>query len=68
MCRVYVHGKLAPRKCRAARKVVRGGKVYRAGAWAVGQATGVSGAQIVCVECTYMEVSLPGSVGRRGRR
>ena len=45
-----------------------GGKVYRAGVWAVGQATSVSGAHIVCVQCTYVEDSLPGSIGQRGRQ
>ena len=39
---------------------------YRAdksGARAVGCATSVSEVHAVCVQCTYMEVSLPGSVG-----
>jgi len=26
MCTVYVHGSVAPRKCRAARKAVKGGR------------------------------------------
>ena len=50
-------------KVGAARKAVRGGKVHRAGAWAVGRATSVSGAYIMCVQCTYMEESPLGSVG-----
>jgi len=60
---MYVRGRVAPRKCRGSEEGGEGRKVYRAGAWAVGQATSVSGAQIVYVQCTYMEESLPGSVG-----
>jgi len=26
VCTVYIHGRVAPRKCRAARKAVRGGR------------------------------------------
>jgi len=63
LCTMYVRRRVAPGKCRGSEEGSEGRKVYRAGAWAVGQATSVSGAQIVCVECTYMEVSLPGSVG-----
>jgi len=43
-----------------------GGTSYRAdksGAQAVGCTTSVSEAHAVCVQCTYMEVLLPGSVG-----
>jgi len=68
VCRVYVHGRVAPGGCRGSEEGGEGGKVSRAGAWAVGQATSVSGAHIVCVECTYVEESLPGSIGQRGRR
>jgi len=65
---MYVHGRVAPRKWRGSKEGGDAGKVYRAGARAVGRATSVSGAQIVCVQCTYMEESLPGSVGQRGRQ
>jgi len=63
LCTTYVRGRVGPGKCRGSEEGSEGRKVYRAGAWAVGQATSVSGAQMVCVECTYMEESLPGSVG-----
>jgi len=66
MCTMYVHGRLAPGECRAVRKAV-GGKVYSAGVWAVDRATSVSGAFAVCVQCTYVEKSLPGSVGAARR-
>jgi len=63
MCTMYVRGKVAPGKCRGSEEGGEGRKVYRAAAWAVGQATSVSGAQMVYVRCMYMEESLLGSVG-----
>ena len=68
VCIVYVHVRVAPGKCRGSEEGGEGRTVYRAGAQAVGQVTSVSGMHIVCVQCTYMEVSLPGSVGQQGRR
>ena len=64
MCTVYVHVRVAPEKCRGSEEGGEGRTVYRAGAQAVGQATSVSGAHIVCVQCTYMDDSLQGSVGQ----
>ena len=64
VCRVYIHGSVAPRKCRAARKAVRGERSYRAdkcGVWAVGSVTSISEADAICVQCMYMEESSPGS-------
>jgi len=49
VCTVYVRGRVAPGKCRGSEEGGEGGKVYRAGAWAVGQTTSVSRAYIVCV-------------------
>ena len=60
VCTIHIRGRVAPGKCRGSEEGGEGWKVYRAGAWAVGQATGVSGAYIVCIGCTYMEDSLLG--------
>jgi len=63
MCTMYVHGRVAPGKCRGGEEGGEGGKVYRAGARAVGRVTSVIEAYAVYVQCTCVEVSLPGSVG-----
>ena len=63
VCTMYVHGIVASEKCWASEEGSEGERSYsveKRGAWAVGLATDVSEAYTMCVQCTYMEESLPG--------
>jgi len=65
MCRVYVHGRVAPGECRGSEEGSKGGRSYRAnkcGARAVGSVTSTSEVDAICVQCMYMEESSPGSL------